>query len=156
MSTPSIFRVIFKDVADFSIVIVISFLFTMAIYQMLPSFTRVELSFYFPEQYVELFYLNPKLVLWFLGLSFGVTFIYFLFGVMLCGSTLGGRVAGIVLLKQKELTPASLIQALLMALGAYLGVLFIMVGPLSAWWLDPLHRGWSEKLAGVVLVKRRP
>jgi threonine/homoserine/homoserine lactone efflux protein len=122
---------------------------------MVPSFIHVELSIYFFEQFIEIFFLNPKLLLWLLGLSLGISFIYFLFCIMLLETTLGGWVTRLAIVDNKKGRPLSRFQSILMALGAYAGVWCLLIGPLAAFWFDKNYRGWSEKLAGTVFIKKR-
>lgn len=150
---PSIVRVVIKDLIDFSIVVGITLAFTVAIYFIVPSFADVSLSFFFFEQYLELFFVNPRLTIWFFGLAFGVTMLYFLFCGMLYQNTFGGVLAGIILVDRNSNARITLRQSLLMAIGAFCGAALAMVGPLYAWWLEDEHRGVSEFLANVVLRK---
>lgn len=152
MKTPSIIRILLKDFIDFFIVVLLTALATLAIYYLLPSWKPVELSFYFFEQFIELFFVNPKLMMWFLGLGLGISIIYFLLCAMLKNSTVGCLVARLVIHDQQTHKPLAISQAFWMAIGAYFGVVLLMLGPLSAWWLNHEHRGWSEKLAGVKIV----
>lgn len=149
--TPSIFRVVIKDALDFSIIFLTSLLFTLGIYYILPHFKSVHLSFYFFEQFLELFFENPSLVMWFLGLSFGVTLIYYLFSIMLFQSTLAGKIVGITLIDKHSKKPVGPLRAPVMAVGAYSGVLMFFFSPLFAWWLSKDHRGWSEMWARATL-----
>lgn len=154
MIKPSVFRVIAKDVIDFLVVFFITWILTLALYYLLPSFKAVSLSLYFFEQFIELFFVNPRLFIWFLGLGFGVNIIYYMFCAMLYQTTLGGKVMNIIIVDRNSRSPLKLYQALLMALGSYVGVLALMWGPLSAWWLNVDHRGFSEKLSATILLKR--
>lgn len=154
MTRPTVFLVMIKDLIDFSIIASISVALTLGIYQMLPTFTRVDLSVYFFEQWAELFLINQKLFIWLLGLSLGVTIIYFLFCSMLYATTIGGLITGLRIVDNKSSMPMRLHQSLLMAIGAYVGAMALMVGPLWAWWLDQEHRGLAEKLTGTAVVKK--
>lgn len=151
---PSVVRVVVKDIIDFFIVMTFSFLLTLSIYFLVPTFTKIDLSFYFFEQYAELFFVNPKLIFWALGLGLGVNIIYFLFSTMLYETTIGGLVVRVGIVDKKRLTPLSLYQAFLMAVGSYAGVLLVLLSPLWAWWMDQQHRGFSEKLSQTLLIKK--
>lgn len=151
---PSVLRIVVKDLIDFLIIFSVSFGMTLGIYYLLPSFTPVVLSWYFFEQFIELFFVNPKLLLWLLCLSLGVTTIYFMLCSIIHQTTIGGLVTGMTMVHQKSHAPVKLHHSMLMAIGAYAGVLAILLGPLSSWWLDREHRGWSEKLARTVFVKK--
>jgi hypothetical protein len=144
---PSIFRVMIKDLIDFLLIVTFTALLTYGVYRLSPIFTPVPLSIYFFEQVAELFFTNPRLVLWALGLACGVSLIYFLFCFMLYQNTLGGLLARLKVVDKKTLKTPGLYRSLLMALGAYCGVLAFLWGPLYAWWLDADHRGWSEKFS---------
>lgn len=144
---PSLLRVICKDSIDFAVIVTITCALTLSLYYLLPSFTPVVLSFYFFEQFLELFFQNPSLVVWFLGLGFGVTLIYYLFGAMLFMSSFGGFITSLTMVDRKTNKPLHLKQAIIAGIGAYLGVVALMIGPLSAWWLDTHHQGWAEKIS---------
>lgn len=154
MSRAHFLRIFIKDIIDFAIVFAATLVATLIIYFLLPSFTRVQLSFFFFEQNFEIFFLNPKLVLWFFGLAWGVSTIYFLFCTMLHQSTVGGRLMGLVLVDNRTMSTITTSQALRMATGAYVGVVAFFVGPLYAWWLDDDTRGPAEKLSGTRLMKK--
>lgn len=154
MHKASWLRVVLKDIIDFGIVFVSTVALTFAVYFLLPSFTRVEISLYFLEQSVEIFFLNPKLVVWLAGLGLGVSVVYFLLCAALHQTTIGGVVARVRIVDKTSQKPLSVLQAILMGVGAYFGVLAFLVGPLSAWWLDHETRGFSEKCAGTVLIKK--
>jgi hypothetical protein len=147
MMKPAIFLVVIKDVVDFLIISLTTFLFTLGIYYILPHFKSVDLSFYFFEQFLELFFVNPSLVTWFLGLGLGVTLIYYLFSIMLFQTTVGGLLVGIALIDTRSQKPIGRLHAIVMAVGAYSGALLFFFSPLFAWWLAEDHRGWSEKWA---------
>src|SRR5260221_8748736 len=102
---PSVIRVIIKDVVDFFIVAAVSCIFTFFIYLMLPNFTHIELSIYFFEQLVEVFFVNHGLIFWILLLSFGVTVIYFLLSCLRHQTTLGGMLARVRIVDKKTLAP---------------------------------------------------
>jgi uncharacterized RDD family membrane protein YckC len=150
MKTP-LMRIFVKDIIDFAIVVMTTFALTLSVYLVLPSFSRIDWSFYFFEQNIEVFFVNPQLVLWLLGMSFVVTIIYFVFGNMLYQSTLGGKFMGITIVDITTNKPANMMQIVAMALGAYVGVIAFLVGPLSAWWLDEHTRGFAEKWSGTCL-----
>lgn len=154
MGTPSILRIIVKDIVDFVLIVSITVMLTFFVYLMVPNFERVNLSLYFFEQLIEIFFVNPKLCQWLLGLGFGVTFIYFLLCAMLFQTTVGGVIARVKIVDRTSLQPLSLVQALIMAMGAYIGVIALLLGPLSAWWLDGEHRGFAEKLSRTWCVTR--
>ncbi len=154
MERAGFFRVVIKDLIDFTVVATMTIAATFAIYGLLPSFARVELSIYFFEQAIELFFINPKLCIWLVGLGFGISVIYFLFCAMLHQTTLGGLVMHLTIVDKKTLAPLSVVQAALMGIGALVGFMIFLVGPLSAWWLDPDTRGFSEKWAGTMLMKK--
>src|SRR5690606_17294199 len=121
-----------KDVIDFSIVAVATLLATVAIYMLLPSFTRVTFSIYFFEQALEIFFINPKLSIWLVSLGFGISIIYFLFCTMLHQTTVGGLCTCVAIVDKSSQKPLSIVQALVMGMGAYVGVMAFLVGPLSA------------------------
>lgn len=154
MHKPSLMRILLKDFIDFAIIFGGTLVLTLGIYVLLPQFQRVSLSLYFFEQALELFFVNPRLFAWLIGLGFGVTIIYYLFCGMLLQTTIGGLVARVVILDRKSQKPLSLGQSLVMAIGAYTGVIAFLVGPLSAWWLDAEHRGWAEIWARTLSAKK--
>lgn len=154
MTKPNLLRVIIMNITDFFIITSISLLLTFAIYLISPKFTPVPLSFSFFEQWLELFFINPTLILWLLGLGFGVTLIYFLFCAMLYETTLGSLMVRLRVMDIKKQKPPALYQAILMAFGAYCGVVCLFISPFFAWWLDPQHRGWSLKLSKTFLMKK--
>ncbi len=154
MTKAKFWRIFVKDVIDFSVICAVSSLLTLTIYALLPSFTSINLSLVFFEQNIELFFANPELLLWFLGLSFGVSIIYFLFGAMLYHSTFGGALMRLTIVDDRSQKLASISQSVRMALGAYVGVLAFFAGPLSAWWLDADTRGPAEKWSGTRLVRK--
>jgi len=145
---PSVFRIIIKDLVDFMVVFLVTALMTYAVYRLSPIFKPTPLSILFYEQILEVFFENPKLVLWALGLGLGVSIIYYLFCFMLYDNTVGGRLMGLRLSEIKTNESPKVYRSLPMALGAFFGVLFFLISPLFAWWLDKNHRGFSEKLSG--------
>lgn len=154
MARPSVFRIVLKDVIDFLLIASCTGALTIAIYVLLPRFTRLDMSFYFFEQFIELFFVNPRLVGWLLGLGFGVSTIYFLLCSLANQTTIGGLIAGVKLVDYRSKEPLSLYQAFLLAIGAFVGAVLIAVGPLYSWWLEKDHRGLAEILSRTMFVKR--
>jgi hypothetical protein len=154
MTKPSVVRVILKDLIDFFMVYFITVSFTLIIYFLSSNFIRIDFSFYFFEQFIEMFFINRTLVFWFFSIGLGVTCIYFVVCFLLYRNTLGGVLSHIAIISKNSQNPILWYHAIAMALGAYVGVISLMAGPLSAWWLDDEHRGFSEKLSGVTLIKK--
>lgn len=149
MKKPSLTRVMIKDVIDFMAIFVLTLLLVSLSFGRFFSWTPVPLSLYFPEQVIELFLRNSALASWWLMMGFVVTILYYPFCLMVNNTTLGGTVAKLKVVQIKSDDRVGVFGAILLGLGAYVGVVFMMMGPLYAWWLDPEHRGFSEKIAGV-------
>lgn len=144
MRAPAFLRVFAKDIIDFFTIMVVSCLITALVYQVSPQYHAIEMSFYFFEQFIELFFLNPELLVWFFGTACGFTLVYFLVGALVGNTTLGGALLGLKILDRKNQQPLGLGQIFLRALGAIIGVSAFMIGPLYAWFLDSAHRGAAE------------
>jgi uncharacterized RDD family membrane protein YckC len=154
MGIPKLYQIILKDLFDFVFIFLATFILTIVVYALSPVFQGIYLSLYFFEQFVELFFVNPKLFIWLLGLGLGVSMLYFLLGTLAFGTTLGGRLMGIGLVAEKTHQPLSPARALLLSIGAYFGAIFFGISPLYAWWFDPHHRGLSLKIARVEPISR--
>jgi hypothetical protein len=156
MIQPFFLKLFLKDLVDFFCILVLSMTATLLAYYVVPSFETVQLSLYFFEQFLELFFVNPTLIWWLFGLGFGITILYFLFCSMLFNTTIGGLLVRVIIVDGDSPSPKSLSlgQVMLLGAGAFFGVCCFLVGPLSGWWLDPQHRGWGEKLAKVRVIKK--
>lgn len=149
MKKPSLIRIMLKDVVDFMTIFVLTLLLVTLSYGRFFSWIPVPLSLYFPEQLIEMILRNPSLAPWFLLIGFMVTVLYYPFCLMVYNTTLGCIVAKLKVVQNNSDESVGLLGAILLGLGAYFGVVSMMMGPLYAWWLDPQHRGFSEKIAGV-------
>ncbi len=56
MRAPAFLRVFAKDIIDFFTIMVVSCLITALVYQVSPQYHAIEMSFYFFEQFIELFF----------------------------------------------------------------------------------------------------
>ena len=70
------------------------------------------------------------------------------------GSTPGGHVAKIAMIRSESSQRPSLIQSFLLGIGAGFGGLCFFCGPLYAFWLHPAHRGTGSLLARVIPIDR--
>lgn len=155
MARPSVVRVLIKDLIDFAFIASCTLALTATVYTLLPRFIPVTMSIYFFEQLIEVFFVNPRLLLWLTGLGFGISTLYFLVCGLVNIPTLGALFTGVRLVDYRSKQDLNPVQALLMALGAFFGFLFLCVGPLFAWWLQRDHRGFAELFSGTVVVERR-
>lgn len=154
MRRPSVLRIIIKDGIDFVFIASCTIALTATVYTLLPRFTPVMLSAYFFEQIIELFFVNPRLVLWLVCLGSGLSTVYFLVCGLTNSPTIGALVTGVKLVDYGSKQAPNPAKAWLMAFGALVGFWFLGVGPLYAWWLNHHHRGFLELFSGTVVVIR--
>jgi uncharacterized RDD family membrane protein YckC len=155
MRVAGVFRVFAKDLIDFLTVMIVSCAITALVYQVSPQYSGLGMSFYFFEEFIELFIQNPELLVWLFGTACGFTLLYFLVGALIGNTTLGGALLGLKILDQKHYEPLRLWQIFLAAFGAILGVLIFLIGPLYAWFLSSSHRGAGEHFSRSVWVKAK-
>lgn len=144
----SLIRVMLKDIIDFFIIFFLSFMLVMFVYINDPAMEKTVLSLYFFEQFVEVFFLNPILLVWLLFFGLIITIAYFTIMIPTLHATLGAFLIGIRIVSYQNNANKIMI-GLRMAIGSYFGVLLLFISPLMAWWFAKDHKGLSENLGSV-------
>ena len=142
------------DLVDFFAIVIPSFLLSWLIFAIYSIVNETHLYGLGVEMILDAIIAWPNIALIFLSLVLILSLVHHMYFIRKQQTSIGGYIFAAKLLNTENKQPLSFTLLLFRSFAVILSPIFLMVGPLYAWWIEPHHRGGSDLLVGGVYMQK--